>query len=126
MAGLKPRASTLVDLTERARFYVVGRPIALDENAAKLLGEACARASGGAGQALGALRGWDEAGLEATVRAQAEAAGVKLGQLAGLRAATGANASPGIFEVMAVLGREEVLAELADAVAGADAAAQRN
>ena len=60
------------------------------------------------------------------MRAQAEAAGVKLGQLAQpLRAAlTGATASPGIFEVMAVLGREEVLARLADAVAGANAAAQ--
>ena len=52
------------------------------------------------------------------MRAQAEAAGVKLGKLAQpLRAAlTGSTASPGIFEVMAVLGREEVLARLADAV----------
>jgi glutamyl-tRNA synthetase len=128
MAGLKPRASTLVDLAERARFYVVGRPVALDENAAKLLDGPARERLAVLARALDALRGWDEAGLEATVRAQAEAAGVKVGQLAQpLRAAlTGATASPGIFEVMAVLGREEVLARLADAVAGANAAAQRN
>jgi glutamyl-tRNA synthetase len=127
MPGLKPRASTLVDLAERARFLVVPRPIPLDESAAKLLdGPARARLAALA-EALRSVRSWDEAELEAAVRAQAEAAGVKLGQLAQpLRAAlTGSAASPGIFEVMAVLGREEVLARLDDAVAGVDAAAQQ-
>jgi glutamyl-tRNA synthetase len=53
-------------------------------------------------------------------RARAEALGVKLGQLAQpLRAAlTGADASPGLFEVMAVLGRDETLGRIADAAAG--------
>ena len=53
--------------------------------------------AGGADRALRAERSWDEAGLEASVRAQAEAGGVRLGQLAQpLRAAlTGATASPG-------------------------------
>jgi glutamyl-tRNA synthetase len=128
MAGLKPRASTLVDLAERANFYVVARPIPLDANAAKLLDGPARERLAALAQALGALKSWDEAGLEATVRAQAEAAGVKLGQLAQpLRAAlTGATASPGIFEVMTVLGREEVLARLADAGAGANAAVQHD
>ena len=127
MPGLKPRASTLVDLAERARFYVVPRPIPLDENAAKLLDGPARERLARLAEALQAARSWDQAGLEAAVRAQAEAAGVKLGQLAQpLRAAlTGATASPGIFEVMAVLGRDEVLGRLADAVAGANAAAQR-
>jgi glutamyl-tRNA synthetase len=60
------------------------------------------------------------------VRAQAAAAGAGLGEIAQpLRAAlTGSTASPGIFEVMAILGPEEVLGRLADAVEGADAAAQ--
>jgi glutamyl-tRNA synthetase len=127
MPGLKPRASTLVDLAERAKFYVIARPIPLDDNAAKLLdGPARARLAAFA-EALRSVRRWDQAGLETAVRAQAEATGVKLGQLAQpLRAAlTGATASPGIFEVMAVLGRDEVLGRLADAVAGASAAAQR-
>jgi glutamyl-tRNA synthetase len=128
MPGLKPRASTLVDLAERAKFYVVARPISLDENAAKLLDRRARERLAGLAEALRAVRSWDEAGLEAAVRAQSEAAGVKLGHLAQpLRAAlTGATASPGIFEVMAVLGREEVLARLDDAVAGIDAAAQQS
>jgi glutamyl-tRNA synthetase len=128
MAGLKPRASTLVDLADRAKFYVVARPIPLDENAAKLLDGSARGRLAALAQALDALRSWDEATLEAAVRAQADAAGVKLAQLAQpLRAAlTGATASPGIFEVIAVLGREEVLARLADAVGGANAAAQHD
>jgi len=62
---------------------------------------------------------WDSASLEAAVRAFAEAQGLKLGQAAQpLRAAlTGSTASPPIFEVMAVLGRAESLARLADAAA---------
>jgi glutamyl-tRNA synthetase len=66
--------------------------------------------------ALAELATWDDAGLEAAVRAQAEAMTVKLGQIAQpLRAAlTGSTASPGLFEVMAVLGRDEVLGRLAD------------
>ena len=54
------------------------------------------------------------------MRRYAESAGVKLGHVAQpLRAAlTGSNASPGIFEVMAVLGRQEAMARLADAVDG--------
>jgi glutamyl-tRNA synthetase len=128
MAGLKPRATTLVDLAERARFYVAPRPIALDVNAAKLLDQPARARLAALAEALRDLASWDEAALEAAVRAQAEAAGVKLGQLAQpLRAAlTGSTASPGIFEVMAVLGREEVLARLRDVVEGLNAAAQRS
>jgi glutamyl-tRNA synthetase len=128
MAGLKPRATTLVDLAERARFYVAPRPIALDVNAAKLLDQPARARLAALAEALWHLASWDEATLEAAVRAQAEAAGVKLGQLAQpLRAAlTGSTASPGIFEVMAVLGREEVLARLRDVVERVDAAAQHS
>jgi glutamyl-tRNA synthetase len=128
MAGLKPRATTLVDLAERARFYVAPRPIALDANAAKLLDRPARERLAALAETLRDVASWDEAGLEAAVRAQAEAAGVKLGQLAQpLRAAlTGSTASPGIFEVMAALGQQEVLARLADAVEGWNAAAQHS
>jgi glutamyl-tRNA synthetase len=126
MAGLKPRATTLVDLAGRARFYLAPRPVALDADAAKLLDVPARERLAALSPALRDLGSWDAAGLEAAVRAQAEAAGVKLGNLAQpLRAAlTGSSASPGIFEVMAVLGREEVLARLRDAVQGVDAAMQ--
>jgi glutamyl-tRNA synthetase len=120
MPGLKPRATTLVDLAANARFYVVGRPLALDEHADKLLDHAARARMGGLSAALEGLETWDEQALEATVRQHAQATHLKLGQLAQpLRAAlTGSNTSPGIFEVMAVLGRDEVLARLGDVAAG--------
>jgi glutamyl-tRNA synthetase len=124
MAGLKPRATTLVDLAERATFYVATRPLALSEKALRLLQPPGAERLAGLLPALEHVADWQPAALEAAVRAQAEAQDVELGQLAQpLRAAlTGGDTSPGIFEVMAVLGREEVLGRIADAI-GADHAA---
>ena len=126
MGGLKQRAETLVDLAQNARFYVSGRPLPMTAKAAKLLeGEAGSRLSELAPR-LQAVEPWDEAGIEAAVRAFAEEAGIKLGQVAQpLRAAlTGSNVSPGIFEVMAVLGRDETLARIADVAEGVHAAVQ--
>ena len=59
---------------------------------------------------------WDAVTLEAAVRAEAEATGLKLGALAQpLRAAlTGRSTSPGIFDVFVVLGREESLGRIKD------------
>jgi glutamyl-tRNA synthetase len=120
MAGLKPRAVTLVDLAERASFYVAARPLRLSEKAARLLDPAACERLTDMLQALSEVRDWEPAGLEQVTRGRAEALGVKLGQLAQpLRASlTGADASPGLFEVMAVLGRDETLRRIADAVAG--------
>jgi glutamyl-tRNA synthetase len=128
MAGLKPRASTLAELAERARFYVAPRPLALDDKAAKLLDARARERLAGLALGLRDVARWGEGELEATVRAQAEAAGARLGEIAQpLRAAlTGSTASPGIFEVMAILGRDEVLGRLADAIEGANAAAQHD
>jgi glutamyl-tRNA synthetase len=65
---------------------------------------------------LAALSDWTAAATEGAVRETAEALGVKLGDLAQpLRAAlTGRATSPGIFEVMEILGRDESLGRLAD------------
>ena len=118
MPGLKPRAKTLLKLADKGRFYVADRPLHPAVDAAKLLtakaraslADLAARIGGGA---------WEPAALEAALRDFATAKGLKLGDVAQpLRAAlTGSLASPGIFEVMAVLGREESLARLADAAA---------
>jgi len=118
MAGLKPRATTLVDLAASAKFYVANRPLALNEKATKLLDPAARERLGGLLPVLDALEGWDEQALEDVVRHHADAEGLKLGQVAQpLRAAlTGSSTSPGIFEVMAVLGQQEVIARLADVV----------
>lgn len=116
MPGLKPRAKTLVELAEVAMFYVRRRPIPLDPKAAALLDPAGRDALAGLASALTDVVDWSEPALEETVRRFGDAAGLKLGKVAQpLRAAlTGSTASPGIFEVMAVLGREECLGRLAD------------
>ncbi len=119
LPGLTERVKTLVDLADAAYFYVCGRPLTLDEKAQKIL-DADARARlGRLHRALVDSDAWDLASLEARVRAFAEEDGVKLGQVAQpLRAAlTGRAASPGIFDVMEILGREETQARLSDVMA---------
>ncbi|MGH7123849.1 MAG: glutamate--tRNA ligase [Stellaceae bacterium] len=117
MPGLKVRAKTLVDLAENARFTVERRPIARDAKADALLTPDARKLLSELSPMLGASA-WDAVALEETVRNQAESSGLKLGVLAQpLRAAlTGSTASPPIFEVMVVLGREETLGRLADAI----------
>src|SRR5712671_2239937 len=114
--GLKPRAKTLVELADNARFYVERRPIAIDDKARALLGEDARRLLADLVPAL-AGAGWSAPALEAVVRGFAEGRGLKLGAVAQpLRAAlAGSTSSPPIFEVMAVLGRDETLARLRDA-----------
>jgi glutamyl-tRNA synthetase len=69
--------------------------------------------------ALDGVDGWDTEALEGAVRGVAEAEGVKLGAAAQpLRVAlTGRRTSPGIFDVLVLLGREESLARIADRMA---------
>jgi glutamyl-tRNA synthetase len=119
MDGLKARAETLEQLADNAMFYVRPRPIPMEDKAAKLL-TAEARAHLKTLLPLLAAGDWSLAGLEATVRDYANGHGVKLGQIAQpLRAAlTGSLASPGIFEVMVVLGRAETLARIEDTSPG--------
>jgi glutamyl-tRNA synthetase len=126
MAGLKPRATTLVDLAERATFYVARRPLVPSDKAARLLDAAACERLAGLLPSLAGLPAWEPAALEQAVRAYAEECHLKLGQIAQpLRAAlTGSDASPGIFDVMAVLGREEVLGRIADAAGDPDTAMQ--
>ncbi|MEM8951083.1 MAG: glutamate--tRNA ligase [Pseudomonadota bacterium] len=119
MPGLKPRATTLLDLATAARFYVAPRPIKPDDKAAKLLNPEALERLQALVPALEGLESWDEDAIEALARAEAERMDLKLGKLAQpLRAAlTGSTASPGLFEVMVVLGREETLLRLGDAAA---------
>ncbi|NNG03569.1 MAG: glutamate--tRNA ligase [Inquilinus sp.] len=120
MAGLKQRAKTLRELAESAAFYAKGRPLDLTEKAAGVLNDAARGMLAGLGDSLAGLAAWDEAAVEETVRRFAERQGMKLGQVAQpLRAAlTGSTISPGVFEVAAILGRDEALARIDDAVGG--------
>jgi len=113
---LKPRARTLVELAEKAAFYVASRPISPAADAAKLLTPEARHLLGELGGGLTASD-WRATSLEAQLRDFVTEKGLKLGAVAQpLRAAlTGSTASPGIFEVMEVLGRDETLGRIADA-----------
>jgi glutamyl-tRNA synthetase len=116
MPELKPRANTILQLTEGAQFLFDQRPLAIDDQAAALLTPDARSLLAAAHEKLVALANWEAASLEAAIREVAEASGAKLGKLAQpLRAAlTGRTTSPGIFDVLALLGRDESLARIAD------------
>ncbi|HEX6660268.1 MAG TPA: glutamate--tRNA ligase [Sphingomicrobium sp.] len=116
MPELKARAHTLNQLAEGAHFLFASRPLDFDEGASALLTDESRPLLAAAHKSLVALAKWDGESLEAAVRDVAEASGVKLGKLAQpLRAAlTGRTTSPGIFDVLALLGRDESLARIAD------------
>ncbi len=118
MPGLKERAKTLVELIDGARFLYAARPLALDDKARDILEKGGRAILQALMPRLEAVTQWDAATLEAAVRAESEATGQKLGALAQpLRAAlTGRSTSPGIFDVFAVLGREESLGRIRDQI----------
>ena len=116
MASLKPRAANLNELTRGTDFLFATRPLDIAPDAAALLGGDAPVLLAKLHAALDALDGWDTEALEGGVRSVAEDAGVKLGQVAQpLRAAlTGRKTSPGIFDVLDLLGRNESLGRIED------------
>ena len=118
MPGLKERAKTLVELQAGAQFLFAQRPLAMDEKAAQIIKDGGADVLAALIPLLETADDWTAQALEMAVKAYAEVQGLKLGKLAQpLRAAlTGTSTSPGIFDVLEVLGREEALGRLRDAV----------
>ncbi|MEX4007997.1 glutamate--tRNA ligase [Neoaquamicrobium sediminum] len=116
LPGLKERAKTLVELADSAQYLFVQRPLSLDEKAAQILDGDARSVIAALLPDFEALGEWSADTTEAVVRAYAEKAGLKLGKVAQpLRAAlTGRATSPGVFDVLAVLGREESLGRLRD------------
>ncbi len=116
MPGLKERAKTLIELVDGAGFLFARRPLPLDPKAAEILAKGGREHIAAMLPKLEALPDWTAAAAEAAVRIYAEENGAKLGQVAQpLRAAlTGRSTSPGIFDVLEVLGREESLGRLHD------------
>jgi len=121
MPGLKERAKTLLDLVEGARFIYADRPLALDDKAAGLLTAEARSLLGEISDELKQVEPWTVEAIEQAVRAFAERRGIKLGGVAQpLRAAlTGRTTSPPIFDVLAVLGKNESLGRLQDQVSTA-------
>jgi glutamyl-tRNA synthetase len=116
MPGLKERAKTLLELIDGAGFLWAERPLAIEDKARALLTDDARALLGELARDLELVEPWTAEGAEAAVRAFAERRGAKLGVVAQpLRAAlTGRTTSPGIFDVLAVLGHAESLARIAD------------
>jgi len=119
MPGLKERAKTVLDLLDGSRFLFESRPLPMEDKARRILNadDAAARkVLTSLLPRLKALPDWSLETVEAETRAFTEDAGLKLGKVAQpIRAAlTGRATSPGVFDVMAVLGQEECCARIED------------
>jgi glutamyl-tRNA synthetase len=115
LPGLKERAKTLVELLDSAGYLFAKRPLSLDAQAEKLLDKEARKMLAALLPPLETVA-WTKEALEALLRNYAEETGIKLGTVAQpLRAAlTGRTTSPGIFDVLDALGREESLGRLRD------------
>jgi glutamyl-tRNA synthetase len=115
MPVLKVRAKDVNELAAGAVFLFAKRPLVIDDKAAALLTDEARALLGQIHDRVAAAADWDLAALEASLKAMAEELGLGLGKLAQpLRAAlTGQTTSPGIFDVLVLLGREESLARIA-------------
>jgi glutamyl-tRNA synthetase len=116
MPSLKERAKTLIELIDSSYFIFADRPLEVEPKAAALLTPETRELIGRLRLALEPVSSWTSETTEAAMRAFAEANNLKLGAVAQpLRVAlTGRTTSPGIFDVLAVLGRQECLARLGD------------
>jgi glutamyl-tRNA synthetase len=113
---LQPRAKTVLELIDLAQFIYATRPIAVDEAAGAQLTDPTRAMLGAARDVLAGLSEWSVPAIDAAIRAFAEQQGLKLGKVAQpLRIAlTGRTVSPGIFEVMVLIGKAESLARIGD------------
>ena len=117
MAGLKPRAKTLDDIADGALFLFKKRPLDFDDKALALLDGPARILLDKTGDALSSVTDWTAEAIEDRIRGVAEDAELGLGKVAQpLRAAlTGRTTSPGIFDVLFLLGKDETLSRLSDA-----------
>ncbi len=119
MGDLKVRAKDLNELAASSLFYLRTRPIPMDERARKLLEPPAIDLLRAARDALSPVTDWQPATVETAIRAVAESLSIGLGKVAQpLRAAlTGSATSPGVFDVLAHLGRDESLGRIDDQLA---------
>jgi glutamyl-tRNA synthetase len=115
---LKARAKNINELSDGTLFMFRARPLDMDDKAKSLLDAPGKALLAEARDALAATSAWTAEALEASVRTVAERAGIGLGKVAQpLRAAlTGRTTSPGIFDVLALIGRDESLGRLDDQI----------
>jgi glutamyl-tRNA synthetase len=113
---LQPRAKTVLELIDLAQFIYAVRPLPLDTAASEQLTAEVRGMLADAKSVLEQLSDWSVPAIDAAIRSFAEDKGLKLGKVAQpLRAAlTGRTVSPGIFEVMVLIGKAESLARIGD------------
>ena len=111
MPVLKTRAKSINELVEGAAFLFAERPLEMTEKAAGLLDDEARQRLAGLSEMLHVQNDWTSEALEATTKSYAEKLELGLGKLAQpMRAAlTGTTTSPGIFDVLVLLGKEESL-----------------
>lgn len=122
MPVLKVRAKSTHELAAGAAFLFKQRPLEMTEKAAGLLDDEARERLRTLSARLKAENDWTIEALEATTKSLAEELELGLGKLAQpLRAAlTGTTTSPGIFDVLVLLGRDEALARIDAQAAAAD------
>ncbi|KKW90945.1 MULTISPECIES: glutamate--tRNA ligase [Sphingobium] len=115
MPSLKPRAKTLNEIAEGAEYLFKNCPLDFDDKALALLDDSARALLGQTADALAPVPSWTVEAIEEAIRRVAEDAGLGLGKVAQpLRAAlTGRTVSPGIFDVLFLLGKAESLERLA-------------
>jgi glutamyl-tRNA synthetase len=121
MYCLKDRARSLPDLLEKAQFVLAERPIEPDEKSAAALDDV---SRGILSELTAQLQNdsWSRDTLEAKLTAFADSHELKFGKLAApIRAAlAGRSATPSVYDMMLVIGRDETLARLTDAASRRD------
>jgi glutamyl/glutaminyl-tRNA synthetase len=128
VALLQPRSRTVAEMVEQARPFI-GDDVEYDEQAATRHWKqpaVLAERLEGLGARLAGMEEWTEEALETVIRGAAADEGIGAGKLIHpLRIAlTGTGASPGIFEVAALLGRERTLHRIRRGVASLHARAE--
>jgi glutamyl-tRNA synthetase len=115
---LKPRARTLVDMAEQAGFYFRDEITYEEKGDKKFLKPGILELMEDIRARLEKAADFSQKGLEAVFVTFLEEREIKLGKIAQpMRVAlTGKTASPGLFEVMEVLGQEKVVARLGRAL----------
>jgi glutamyl-tRNA synthetase len=113
---LQPRGKTMLELIDLAQFIYAVRPITIEPPAREHVGDEQRAMLGRVKAALQSLPEWTVPAIDTAIRAFAEQEGMKLGKVAQpMRAAlTGRTVSPGVFEVMVLIGKDESLARIAD------------
>ncbi len=119
LPGLRERAKTLIELVDNAAFLFATRPLTMEEKAAALLTDEARTHLAALKAIYEAQPDWTSEALEEATKAYAQDQEIKLGAIAQpLRAAlTGSKTSPGIYDVLLALGRDESLARIGDQTA---------